>query len=343
MKIRHLGVLVLVFALVGSLALAQGQKYKYRFVMVSHIGTSDPNHLWLQAGLKVFEQKYPDVKVQYVTVGGTWTLPKFVQLLQQTIATKPDGIAVPILNADAEAPVLDAAIKSGIPVVAFNVPDSRPVGTRIPYLTYVGGDLYQDGVKSADLALAAAKAGKIPEPKAAVCANPATGNSALNARCNGFLAVMKKNSIPASMLYITQDPAKAANVTEAYLSGHKDVNLVYDVTTYSEPWVYGVAKKMGLDPAVDDQGMTVLGVDASPLSITGVENGNLLSSNSQGFWLQGYLPMVFLYWYKDLGLAPQSNVMTGPVMITKSNAKSFETLVRNVFGTADYNKEASGW
>jgi simple sugar transport system substrate-binding protein len=35
-----------------------------RFVMVSHIGSNDPNMGWLTTSLKAFEQKYPDVKTE---------------------------------------------------------------------------------------------------------------------------------------------------------------------------------------------------------------------------------------------------------------------------------------
>src|SRR6202011_4533105 len=133
----------LCFSLVG-VAFAQGDHY--RFVMVSHIGSNDPNMNWLTTSIKTFEEKYPGVKTEYLSTN-EYSLQGFISILNQAIATHPDGIAVPILNSEALQPILDKAISSGIPVVAFNIPDSRPADQRIHYLTYVGGDEYLTGVK----------------------------------------------------------------------------------------------------------------------------------------------------------------------------------------------------
>ena len=78
---------------------------------------------------------------------------------------------------------------------------------------------------------------------------------------------------------------------------------------------------MGLSPDVDNEGVTVLTVDEAPVSIEGIKQGHLLASNSQGFWLQGYAPMEWLYWNKELGYEPQSDILTGPVIIHGENAE----------------------
>ena len=92
----------------------------YRFIMVSHIGSNDPNMNWLTGSMKTFEEKYPGVKTQYLSTN-EYSLQNFIAILNQAIATHPDGIAVPILNSQALQPILDKAISSGIPVVAFNI------------------------------------------------------------------------------------------------------------------------------------------------------------------------------------------------------------------------------
>ena len=102
---------------------AQGDQY--RFVMVSHIGSNDPNMNWLTTSMKTFDEKYPGVKTEYLSTN-EYSLQNFVAILNQAIATRPDGIAVPILNSEALEPILDKAISSGIPVVAFNISDTRP-------------------------------------------------------------------------------------------------------------------------------------------------------------------------------------------------------------------------
>ena len=117
------GILSLCSLFVGAVSAAQGDNY--RFVMVSHIGSNDPNMNWLTTSMKTFEEKYPGVKTEYLSTN-EYSLQNFIAILNQAIATHPDGIAVPILNNQALQPILDKAISSGIPVVAFNISDPRP-------------------------------------------------------------------------------------------------------------------------------------------------------------------------------------------------------------------------
>src|SRR5882724_9707200 len=85
---------------------AQGDHY--RFVMVSHIGSNDPNMNWLTTSLKEFEAKYPDVTTEYISTNN-YSVQEHVRLLEQAIATRPDGIAVPIVSSDAfEGPLREA-------------------------------------------------------------------------------------------------------------------------------------------------------------------------------------------------------------------------------------------
>jgi simple sugar transport system substrate-binding protein len=326
-------------AVLASLGFAQDDKL--RFVIISHMNASDPNMLWITSGMEQFKAKYPDAEAEFVAPSGDFSLPSFIELIQQVIATNPDGIAVPILNAEAMDPVLRDAMDQGIAVVAFNGADGRPAGEKIPYLTYVGGDLYQDGYKAGAYAIQAAKDGRIPAITKVLCANPVADHAGLLARCNGMIDVMKEAGIETEMLNITADPERAATLTEAYLSDNADVNLVYNVTTFSTPWVYTVAQDMGLSPDVDMEGVTMIGVDESPLAIEGVKQGKLLSTHSQGFMLQGYLPFEWLYFNKALGYVPQSENLVGPVIIDQSNAETFEKLVRTVFGDEAYDSQGA--
>src|SRR5215831_9376174 len=144
---RFLGALPLLLSLCFPFAgalLAQGDHY--RFVMVSHIGSNDPNMNWLTTSMKTFDEKYPGVKTEYLSTN-EYSLQSFIAILNQAIATHPDGIAVPILNSEALQPILDKAVSSGIPVVAFNISDPRPADQRIHYLTYFGKDTDITGLK----------------------------------------------------------------------------------------------------------------------------------------------------------------------------------------------------
>ena len=320
---------------------AVAQDKKFRFVMVSHIGSNDPNMKWLTLSLAAFEKKYPDVKTEYISTN-EYSVQKHVQLIEQALATKPDGLAVPIVASEAFEPVLNKAIAQGIPVVAFNIPDSRPADKRIKYLTYVGGDEYLTGLKLGEHAIATAKAGKLPMPKKVMCANHDPAHQGLKQRYKGMAAAMKKIGVKTEELAIGADPAKARNIMQAYLSRNKDVNYIFTVASWSAPWAYEVADQMNLDPKVDSKGMTILTVDASPVALEGIKQGKVFETNSQGFWLQGYVPMEWLYWYHTFGYIPQSDIITGPVVVDGSSIEHWEKMVRDVFGEA-YDKQASVW
>jgi simple sugar transport system substrate-binding protein len=317
-------------------------KDQYRFVMVSHIGSNDPNMGWLTTSLKTFEEKYPDVKTEYVSTT-EYSVQKHVQLLEQVIASKPDGIAVPIVDSQAFKPILDKAIAQGIPVVAFNIPDKTEGEGKIKYLTYVGGDEYLSGLRLGEHAIEAAKAGKLPMPTALVCANHDAAHQGLKARCKGMADAMAKINVPSEVLFIGADPAQGRNILQAYLSGHKNVNYIFNVASWTSPWSYSVADEMGLHPKIGDKGLTILTVDESPVALEGIKEGKVFETMSQGFWLQGYIPMEWLYWYHKYGYKPQSDILTGPVVIDASTVAQWESFVRSIFGNEVYDKQAGVW
>jgi simple sugar transport system substrate-binding protein len=191
------------------------------------------------------------VKAEYLSTNEYSTL-KYVQLIEQAISTKPDGLVVAITDAVPLDGVLRKAIIQGIPVIAFNIPDRRDPPARIPYLSFVGTDYYSDGKRAGEHALAHAKAVEIPMPKQVLCANPDSAHGGLVARCKGMTDAMSAAGIKTETLTTHSDPAGAANILSAYLARNLDVNYIYAVTTDSGPTVWNVCRKMGLHPDLGD-------------------------------------------------------------------------------------------
>ncbi len=317
--------------MIATMAVAQESDKHYRFVMVSHIGSNDPNMQWLTLSLKEFEKSHPNVKTEYVATN-QYSVQEHVRLIEQALATNPDGLAVPIVSAEAMEGPLREAIDRGIPVVAFNIPDTRPKDQRIPYLTYVGGDEYLTGKKLGEHAIAKANAGEIPMPTKVMCASHDPAHTGLKARCRGMTDAMAEIGVKVEELFIGAEPATARNTMQSYLSANQDVNYIFTVASWSSPWAWSVANALGRDPDVDDKGVTIITVDESPVALEGIKRGHVLSTNSQGFWLQGYVPMEWLYWNHEFGYEPQSDILTGPTVIDKSNVDKYVELVRKVFG-----------
>lgn len=336
-------IMIAVFALmviqVSSVVAAEKQ---YKFLVVSHMGANDSNSKWFDLSLSDFEKRFPNVKTEYISTS-EYSTQKYIQLIEQAIATKPDGIAVAITDAAALEGAISKAIDAGIPVVAFNTSDPRPQPDKIDYLTYVGGDEFKTGLLAGEHALAQAKAGKVPMPKEVLCANPDPAHSGLAARCRGMADAMKGAGVPLEVLTTDQDPARATSIVSAYLQSHRNVNYVYTVTGDSAPTVYRVCQDLGLDPDVDMKGMTLVGVDANPISLTGVAEGKMLSTHSQGFWLQGFIAVEWLYWYHKFGYKPAGDILTGPVIVDASTADSWVGFIKGVFGEKAWDQQASAW
>jgi len=336
---------ILLGALVTSVALmtgfAQAQEPEYRFVMVSHIGSNDSNMAWLTTSMKEFEERYPNVKTEYVSTNN-YSVQEHVRLLEQTIATRPDGIAIPIVSSEAFEGPLRRAIDEGIPVVAFNIADGREEGERIPYLTYVGADPYLEGLRTGEYAIAQANAGKVPMPTRVLCTSHDAAHQGLKARCRGMADAMATINVPSDELFVGAEPATARNAMQSFLQANKDTNYIFTTGGWVTPWAYSVAQEMGLDPDVSDKGLTIMTVDEAPVAIEAVRTGRALSTVSQGFWLQGYVPMEWLYWNKKFGYAPQSDILTGPVVISADNADMWAANVRTIFGDKTYD-ELNSW
>jgi simple sugar transport system substrate-binding protein len=337
--------LLLLLALCLSVGLSAAQPtaaqtpVKYHFVMVSHIGSSDPNMLWLTFAIKDFMKRFPEVDVKYVATD-VFSIEAMTTLLKQTIATKPDGIAIPIVSAEALGPALNDAIKAGIPVVAVNTIPNGP--KTIPYLTFVGGNDLQTGVVLAQAVLDAAKAGKIPAVKAGVCANPDVGHQGLVARCKGWNDTMAAAGVKSEMLDISSDPAKETSVMQSYLNSHKDVNAIFSTTARTGPIIFAAAKDLNLNPGTDMKaGVVMVSTDESPVSLEGIKAGKLLATHSQGFYLQGFNPFEILYWNKELGYRPTSDILSGPILIDASNVNAWIPLTKNAFGS-QYDTLAQG-
>ena len=74
--------------------------------------------------LTLFRRRHPNVKAEYLSTN-EYNTQKHIQLIEQAIAMKPDGLVVSVTDAAALDGVLRQAISQGIPVVAFNTPDLR--------------------------------------------------------------------------------------------------------------------------------------------------------------------------------------------------------------------------
>jgi simple sugar transport system substrate-binding protein len=235
----------------------------------------------------------------------------YVDLLNQAIAAKPDGIYATILDQNAVDKPLRDAIASGIPVIAVNVPDTRPLAQRIPYMFYVGGDEEAGGRLTAQRQL---KEGAV---KHAVCIIHEPGHTGLEARCKGYTAELRKGGAKVDKLPSSKDATQATEQIKGFLQKNTDTDAIFGVGPQPATFALTALDELGKKGQVK-----VSAYDMTEDLLTEINGGNLVSTIDQQQYLQGYEPVHWLTLNIQHGfvLAPGVDMLTGPALVDKSNA-----------------------
>src|ERR671918_2993307 len=161
---------------------------------------------------KLYGVTVKDLPLEQFAVAG------YVDLLNQAIAAKPDGIFCSILDQNAVDGPLRQAIESGIPVIAVNVPDTRALDQRIPYLFYVGGDEEAGGRLTAQRQIQ-----ENASIKHGVCVIHEPGHTGLEARCRGYTAELQDAGAKVDKLPSSKDAGQATGQIKSFLQANDDV------------------------------------------------------------------------------------------------------------------------
>jgi simple sugar transport system substrate-binding protein len=260
----------------------------------------------IRDGGKAYGVTVKDLPLEQFAVAG------YVDLLNQAIAAKPDGIFCSILDQNAVDQPLRDAIEQGIPVIAVNVPDTRAIDKRIPYLFYVGGDEEAGGRLTAQRQLQEKAA-----IKSAVCIIHEPGHTGLEARCRGYEAEMKKAGAKTTKLPSSKDATQATEQIKSFLQKNTDVEAVFGVGP--QPATFAL---QALDELGKKGDVLVSAYDMTEDLLTEINGDTLVSTIDQQQYLQGYEPIHWLKQHIEHGfvMAPGVDMLTGPALVDKSNA-----------------------
>jgi simple sugar transport system substrate-binding protein len=259
----------------------------------------------LRDGGKKYGATVKDLPLENFSVGG------YVDLLNQAIAAKPDGIFCSILDQNAVDKPLRDAISSGIPVIAVNVPDTRAVAERIPYMFYVGGDEEAGGRLTAQRQ---AQEGAI---KHGVCIIHEPGHTGLEARCRGYTAELTKSGAKVDKLPSSKDATQATEQIKGFLQKNADIDAIFGVGPQPATFALQALDELGKKGEVK-----VSAYDMTEDLLTEINGDTLVSTIDQQQYLQGYEPVHWLTNNIQHGfvLAPGVDMLTGPALVDKSNA-----------------------
>jgi ribose transport system substrate-binding protein len=233
-----------------------------------------------------------------------------VEILENLIAMKVDGIAVVPTDSDTIAPIVDKAIAAGIQVIAFesDIPKSNRAG-------FQGTDNFKAG-----LALGEEIAKRLNGEGKLIVATGLPTQLSLNQRLDGMKEALK--AYPGVEILDIQsgqgDPTITMNVIESMIQAYPDFDVFSGIDATGGPMAVAVWKAKGWTK--DDK--MIITFDNVTENVQGVRDGIITSLISQKQWLWGDQLIKDLMTLCDGGSVP-NYVDTGNVVIDMDNVETY--------------------
>ncbi len=245
--------------------------------------------------------------------GGSGDPAQQAQLVETYVADKVDGIIVSLANPDALKDAVKKATAAGIPVITIN--SGVDVYKELGALNHVGQTETVAG-QGAGEKFNAAGAKKV------LVVIHEEGNIGLEQRADGLASTFKGETVRFNVATTgVRDVAGTVAAIQNKLTSDKAIDGVLTLNP-----VIAIAARDAIKAAGGNQKLATF--DLSPDVLKAIEDGEIMFAIDQQQYLQGYLPVVFLYLYKTNlntvgGGLP---VLTGPGFVDKSNAAAVKDL-----------------
>jgi simple sugar transport system substrate-binding protein len=294
----------------GSGGVFGGSSKKLKFTFVNHVTTNPffvPTKYGAEDACKLLGCSYQWTGSENSNVN------EMVNAMNSAITGGVDGVAVALVDEKAFNTPTDAAMKAGIPVVAYNA-DSKSNGR----LAYIGQDLFVSGQEMGTHIVNLVKSGDV----ALFIATPGSAN--IQPRIDGALDTLKrtgKSITPHTVATGAAVPAELSTI-DAYVSGHPNTKGLFAVDAGSTQSVAQVIQKHSLRP----KGVKGGGYDLTPVTQKLLADDQIDFTIDQQPYLQGFLPVLELFLYKQSGtLTGPSDVNTGLKFLDKSSVAAYNT------------------
>jgi simple sugar transport system substrate-binding protein len=238
---------------------------------------------------------------------------KQAQLIEAEVTKGVDGIAVSAPNPDAIKDALAKATAAGIPIITLN--SGADQFADLGAITHVGQTETVAG-QGAGARLKEEGVTKL------ICVIHEQSNIGLNQRCDGAKDGFG-GDVENLQVTGTADIATTLNEIQTKLQADPSIDGVLTLN----PDI-AIAARDAISGAGSSAKLATF--DLSGDVIAGIKDGSILFAIDQQQYLQGYLPVVFLYLFKTNlntvgGGLP---VLTGPGFVDKSNADAIEKLAQ---------------
>jgi simple sugar transport system substrate-binding protein len=283
---------------------------KYHFVLVNHVTTNTfftPTQYGASDACNLLGCSYQWTGSQNSIVS------QMVSAMNTAIASKADGIGVPIIDPKAFIAPINNALDQGIPVVSYNA--EAPANSGNNALSYIGQDLFQSGVIAGQHILKYVKKGDLV---GGAIATPGSLN--IQPRMDGALSVLKPAGVDLVQFATGADQGPEVAAVESWYQGHQDVKFLYSVDEGSGIGVAECVKKFSLKA----KGVGGSGWDVSTPTLQQVQEGNLAFSIDQQAYLQGFVSILQRFFYKvSGGLMRPADTDTGLLFVDKANVAPY--------------------
>lgn len=224
-----------------------------------------------------------NVKTSFVGPSDETQIDQQIQLIENTLAKKPNGLLLAALDGNALIPSVNRMHAKNVSIVTFD----SGVNSDIPS-AFVATNNKKAG------AMAAAEVGRLlnGKGKVGIVAHVAGTTSAID-RVDGFVEHMKANYpniVLLDPLYSDGDPQKAMNQTMDITRANPDLAAVYGTNEGSSMGVATAIQSMGKKDKIK-----VVGFDSSEAIVNFVETGVMQAAVVQDAYSIGYIGLKTLH------------------------------------------------
>lgn len=283
------------------------QETQYNFAIVIYDTTGNP---WWKKFVTGVEEMSAAFNVKSDIQYANNDPEQQINIMETAITQKVNGIGFAINIDGAYDEITQKGVDAGIPMLAFNIDDSKGAAGNNPRIAFIGQDFVASGYV---LGKAMIKEYGLKEGDKIVC--PVEHPEAIYAttRFEGVMKAMNEVGVKGEMLdtgAISMEDT-LTKLTQ-YLIGHPEVKAVVGLG--------GMPTEIA-PQAIADANMSIPsgGFDLSTKILQNIIDGKMLGTIDQKPYFQGSLTVYFLWAYNKYGLEPP-NVNTGSLAILQKAA-----------------------
>ncbi|OMH26285.1 sugar ABC transporter substrate-binding protein [Motiliproteus sp. MSK22-1] len=281
-----------------------------RFVLISHAPDADSWWNTIKTAIQEAGNNL-NVTVEYRNPP-SGDLTDMARVIEQAVASNPDGIITTIADFDVLKSPIYKAQKKGIPVITMNS-GTHAQSEALGALLHVGQPEYDAG-------FGAGKRAKATGIQSFLCVNHYMTNPASVERCQGFADALGVK-LGNQMIDSGQDPTDIEKRVMAYLRKNPNTQAILTLGPTSAHPTLRALEKTRLSSKI------YFGTfDLSNEIAAAIKAGIIEFAIDQQPYLQGYLPVMALTLYNRYGIIPSNHINAGPGFVTKDNVELVEKL-----------------